>query len=229
MSETAGLEGTPPPGTPPAGDPPPGGTPPVTEGAPAGEPASGTPPADTFAAERDRLETQRRALQSERDRLAARVRQLEDGQAAPVRPAEGEETPLTRTDLDTFRREMLRDSLRATELVRTVEALRQQYPNADSGIFERAVEYDSIDALRLDVIDSHQAMQTRIEARVAEREAALREEFEQRYGQGNTPPGAPPAGSDPTPEQLARMSNKEWEELERRSPGVVERVLRSAQ
>lgn len=205
----------------------------ATEGsAPAGEAgaSAGTQTPEGFVP-REQFEQEQarsRSFQAEHDRLKA---QLAASQSAPA----GETTPPASEakgfDPDAFRRELLRDVLQVNGLQTAAERLRTEYPNADPALFapESISGFGSVDALRLSVMDSH----SRISGVIAAREKEIEDRFKTQYGSDGGA-GNPPAGStngvagDPTPAQLSAMTPTEWDELEAKSPGIIQRVLRSA-
>lgn len=198
---------------------------PASEGAapPTQAPAGFVPQADF---EREQLRA--RTFQGEADRLKAQL-------AAPPAPQEAPAgTPQAGPGFDpeAFRANLLRDVVGVTQLTQTAANLRQKYPHADPAIFDRIDQYGSADALALAVMDSHARVASILDQHtdVAAVEARIRAEYEARYGGTGTPPsgGSTTPNGDPTPAQLNAMSAAEWDALEQRSPGVIDRVLRSS-
>lgn len=209
--------------TPPAsqGDPPAAGEPGTPVNGPVGgEIPEGFVPRSEFEKEQARS----RAFQAEKDRLAAQLA------AANPAPAPGEPQTGLGFDPDEFRRELMRDVSGAARLVRLSETLRSQYPDADSGLFDRAHEFASPEAFQLAVMDSHDRVAAVRGDERAKTEERIRAEF---AAKGFGPPAPPsggntPVAGDPTPEALSRMTNAEWDALEAASPGIIKRVLSSA-
>ena len=208
-------------------------TPAAQPAAPAPEPAV-TPSAGTQAPEGfvsreelDRVEAQRRSFQAENDRLKS---QLAAAPAPAAPAATPQPTAQTATDFDpiAFRKSLLSDVVTATRLTTASEKLKAEYPHAavaDPTIFDRAAEFDSVDAFQTFVKSAH------------DRVAALLNPPAPAATQGDpaaTAAVTPPAGNpgsqagDPTPAQIAAMSIDQMNELEKASPGVIDRVLRSA-
>lgn len=222
---------------------------PASEGDPsaAGAAASGAPSegsggtenvADSFAAERERLEARARAEQGRADQNAAKVADLERRLAelesgAGAGQAEGEASPATDPAVEALRGQVasLEKMLRAQTLAPIVESLKGEFEHADPSLFkmERATRFETPESLRAAVEASHNERKAFGEAYSESQLAALRKQYADQYGLTlATPPAAgggdTPAG-DPTPEQLARMSIVELDEL---GEEVVNRVLRSA-
>ena len=93
------------------------------------------------------------------------------------------------------------------------------------------MKYESAEDLMAAAKASHDSIAARMGAERDRIEAEIRQQSEAHYGplpapresdQGNQPNG------DPTVAQLSAMSVDELDELEKRSPGTIERVLRSA-
>lgn len=214
----------------------------------AGAPASGSAPdgsggtesaADTFAAERERLEARARAEQGRADQNAARAAELER-QLAEARGAaggaedEGEASPKADPAVEALTAEVksLQRAIRWTnELSPLVESLKGEFGHADPSLFtrERASRFDTPESLRAAIEASHEERKTFGESYAEGQLAALRQQYAEQFGLTlATPPanggGDAPSG-DPTPEQLARMSIAELDEL---GEEVVNRVLRTA-
>jgi len=209
--------------TPPAsqGDPPAAGEPgtPVN-GESGGETPEGFVPRSEFEKEQARS----RAFQAEKDRLAAQLA------AASPPPPPGEPKTDLGFDPDEFRRSLMRDVTGAARLVRLAETLRGQYPDADSGLFDRSHEFASPEAFQLAVMESHDRVASVRGDEREKTEARIRAEFAAKGFGPPSPPtgGTTPKDGDPTPEALARMTNAEWDALEAKSPGLIKRVLAGA-
>lgn len=189
------------------------------------------------AADLSRAQETARSLQSERDREKARADKL-DAELAALRGtsggSEGGSGGAAPVDLEDFRRSLLADVHGVTALSQAAIRLQTEFPYADAALFApgKLAEFHSPEALFLAAKDSHDRASGLIEAEVAKREAALRADFEKKYGPGAAGEGNGTAGTaggtgDPTKEQLARMSMRELDELETRAPGTAARVLRS--
>lgn len=205
------------------------GDPPAGSGEP-GTPANGAvpvviPEGYVPRSELEKSETRARALQSEKDRLTA---QLAVPAATP--PPAATVDPGLGFDPDEFRRSLVRESYGAANLAATAQALRSEFPKADTALFDKAYEFASPEALRLAVQDSHDRVANAVKSEV---EAALEKQRAELASQYGIPAGAPtgsatPTDGDPTPAQLNSMSNAEWDALEVKSPGIVQRILAKA-
>jgi hypothetical protein len=174
----------------------------------------------------EREQARARAFQGEADKLKAELA----SQQKPEGNAAGDGDGLG-FDLDSFRRRVLQETVAATQVAQAAAALRAKFPHADSVLFNDLASYGSEDALRVAVEDSHNRVASIIEAQVAEKVSAARAEMEQKYGGGSA--GTPSGGStdpsgDPSAEAVLAMDMDELNALEARSPGVFDRILRSA-
>ena len=190
----------------------------------------GTQAADgnAFAAERERLQSQIRSLQSDRDRAIVRAERAE---AAAVADSSGgsaaSELGATLTEAQVA--EIVQ---RSTMLTQAAERMRssEDFKHADPAIFDRAFEFDSPEAFRVAVEQNH-----------AERAAIFQAGFQAGQGAigdgGGSPtpaPGPAAAGSTaptpglPTASELAALSQAQFEAfVEKHGEGVVEEILRS--
>lgn len=193
--------------------------------------------AEKFAAERERLEARARSEQGRADQNAARVAELERRLAALEGGAgggegEGEASSQSDAAVEALARHVsgLERMLRAQALAPIVESLKGEFTHADPSLFEmeKAAAFETPEALRAAVEASHAERKAFGETYAEAQLAALRKQYADQFGLTLTPPpsgdGSTPAG-DPTPEQLARMSIVELDEL---GEDVVNRVLRSA-
>lgn len=174
--------------------------------------------ADTFAEERAKLQETARGLQAERDRLkaelaAARKPEVDEGNQPQPLTAEGVLTLLER-----------RDAIASVKA-----AAPEKYPNADPSILARANEYESAEALTAALEASNTLLGQHIEARAKTASEELLARYVERFGeiepapQGDGTGGS--AGGDPTIDELAAMSQSEFEAV---APEVRDRVMRSA-
>ena len=176
--------------------------------------------------ELDRVETQRREFQARADRLQ---RELDEAKASGSTSQQdgGNDGGF---DPAAFRRELMRDVMQASALQQAALTLKGEFPHADPSIFsEKLADFRSADALRMAAEASHRRVADALSAARTEIEEKVKKEFEERYGSGSGSPqgGGQSVPGDPTPEQLAAMSPDEWDALEQKSPGVIDRVLRS--
>lgn len=188
--------------------------------------SGGSSTADSFAAEREQLETRARGFQSTADREKQRADAAEAELTKLRGGAEGAEAdapqPLT---LEQMRAEMRRMG----EVQNAVPGLREQFKNADPAILARADSFDTVEALGEALKASHEAATSVIDAAVAEREAALRAQYVEKYGELPAPPSSDgTTAGEVTLEQLNRMSMAEMDQLEQDHPGIIERINRSA-
>jgi hypothetical protein len=201
-----------------------------------GDPATGggtqTPEGFVPKADFEKTEAQRREFQANLDkqtqenaRLQRELAEARTGTPDPAQPP----APVG-FDPQTFRQELMRDVLNANTLRSAADAAKIAFPHADPSIFtDRLAEFGSPEALRLAAEVSHTRVQTVLDAQKAEVEKTVREEFAATHGGGTPPPansGAIPG--DPTAQELAKMTIAQLNELEDRTPGVINRVLRSA-
>lgn len=177
----------------------------------------------------DRLEAQRREFQANLDRTTQEndrlVRELAERPATSPDPVVGAAAGF---DPAAFRRELLQDFHSVTALKDAAVAARSDYPHADPALFDRLAEFSSPEAFRLACEVSHTRVADVIATQVADREKTVREEMAKQHGLTLVPPaGAEGVPGDPTQAQLAAMPIHEWDALELKSPGVIDRVLRS--
>lgn len=202
----------------------------TSESTETGSATSGTPQGFVPEAELERERQRTRSFQAERDRLAAELAKARDA-------GESQDTGKGKDgqglDLDEFRRSVLRDAFHATSMARAAETLRTEFPHADEGLFtpDRITEFGSVEAFKFAVEDSHKRVDSILAKERTSLEEKIRQEMAEKYGisttTSSTGDGSAPSG-DPTPEALSRMSESEWEALEAKSPGVIDRVLMKA-
>jgi hypothetical protein len=171
----------------------------------------------------EREQARTRAFQAEADKAKAELAAAKPGDA-------GGEAGGSGFDPDKFRRELLQDVVGVTQLTQAAVTLKEKYPHADPALFGQLDEFGSVDALRVAVEDSHNRVATAITASGADIEAKVRAEYEEKFGKlagtPSTGASAQQAG-DPTVAQLNAMSVQEMNEIEKKDPGVIDRVLRS--
>lgn len=131
--------------------------------------------------------------------------------------------------LEQMRSEMRREQMRAVQIADLRASLREEFPRAEASIFDRAYEYETPEAFRLAVDQSHTAISGVIEAELTRLRSLDAEALQKELGQTTTPAGdgGSSGGGDPTPEALAGMSMAQLDQIEKQSPGVIDRVLRS--
>lgn len=188
------------------------------------------PTEDTFSAERAQLDQRVRQEQSRADRAEARLRELE--QAAATTVPGGAPTPDAPAGLtlEQMRAEMHRHS----EITSVLPTLREQFTYADPAILGRAMEYDSAEALRAAVENSHKSVEALIAPAVAAEVAKLKERYAARFGpltEDIAPPGGEPTSvvpGMPTLEELNRMPFPEYRKFANDNPEYVANLLRTA-
>lgn len=227
MSEENPTTTTSEPGSGGSGDPTPG------EGADGG--AGGTQTAEQFAAEREALQREARVRQSEADKAKAEAARLK-AELEQMKGASGDETPTPAAGLtaeqvqEQVRQAMRREEVRTRELAAAVETARAEYPNAEASVLDTSL-YETAEEMLVAAKASHDTLSSHVDAIVAQREKELREQYAKTYGELPAPPdstdGAGATG-DPSIEQLNSMSLDELDALEKRAPGTIERVMRSA-
>jgi hypothetical protein len=202
--------------------------------APAGEAGASagpqTPEGFVPLAQFEQEQARSRSFQAEHDRLKTQLAVASKG-ATPAAEAATPEEGGKGFDPEAFRRELLRDVLQVNGLQTAANNLKTEFPNADPALFgsDSITGFGSVDALRLAAMDSH----SRISEVIAAKEKEIEDRFKAQYA-GSGEAGSPSGGStqgvagDPTPEQLARMTPSEWDALEDKTPGIIQRVLRSA-
>jgi hypothetical protein len=183
--------------------------------------------------ELDRVEQQRRGFQAEAEKAKQELAQLRAAAASTTPAPAGENAPSQGFDPDAFRRSLLTDVVNVTRVATAAEKLKAEYPHAavaDPTIFDRAAEFGTVDAFTEAVKSSHDRIAALLTAQAPDPAAANAAAAAAAAG-AVTPPGgaAGTAAGDPTPEQLLAMDTSEWDALEKASPGVINRVLRSVQ
>lgn len=205
------------------GDPTPAVTP--AAGAPAeGEPG-GSQAAEQFAAERERLESERRALQSEKDRLAAELKALKDQATPPAPKSDEQPAPLTQEGILSLLR-------RDRELTAAAASLKDEFTLADPAIFSDYEKFESAAALRAAAEDSHNRLKTVLDQHTAPAVEAALKPYVEKYGQlAQTPPDNA-GGSNtglPSLQEVQAMNQSQLDALvKQHGDDVIDRVLRSA-
>ncbi len=185
--------------------------------------------ADAFAAERTALEAKARDQQSRADKAQAELDRLKAQIAEQQAPAPTDNPePAPVIDLAQVRREALAGSLTAQEMAATVPTLKDAFPEADPAIYQRLVEFESVESLRAAVEASHSKRKADADALREKVEAEVRQDFAEKYGieaELRAPePDAKPGDGEPTLEQLNAMSIPELQALEAKSPGITRRI-----
>lgn len=166
--------------------------------------------ADTFAAERDRLEAERRQWQSEADKLRKENEALKAAK-------DGGADSSTGLSLEEVRAEFLRAQAIGAEASRL--ATSDELKFADKAILDRAAEYDSPEALRAAVEQSHNERKAFLESVGAVPKSDVEQQlaaYRERYGDLPSPPdtsGAQATGT-PTVEQIGAMTFAERDAYE---------------
>lgn len=180
-------------------------------------------------AERERQEQARRDLQSERDRERA-AREKAERELAALKGSTSKpeaDTPLTRAEL--LATLDARD--RAVKLREAASSFRasDDFKFADKAIFDKADQFDSVEALKAAAEQSHAAAKSVIDSTVEAQVQARLEEASKQYGFQLAPAPADnpttPTG-DPTMAQLAAMSMDEFDQVPQE---VIDRVMSNAQ
>ena len=195
--------------------------------------AGGTDAAEKLAAERDALQAEARRHQAERDRVAAENARLKaelaKGTSSGETPASG--SGLTAEQIaEQVRTAMRQEATRSRELALAAETARKEYPNALGSIFQNPEEFDSAEELLETARASHQTLSSFIEERTKAAEKELRDRYEAVHGPLPEPASAdgPAPSGDPTVEQLSSMSIAQLDALELKEPGIIDRIIRSA-
>jgi hypothetical protein len=175
---------------------------------------------DAFAAERMKLTSTIRELQSAKDREAAARAAAERKLTDSSTPAnESQATPgLTYADLR-----------RVREMDRMADSLKNEFPDADPALFGAdPLDFETPEAYRLSVSRSHEARVAQKAEFEAAAEAKVRAAYAEKYGPlGDEKPEATgdPVGGMPTAARLAAMSLSEQIAFEAENPGVIDKVL----
>lgn len=199
--------------------------------------ASGTDSsAEQFAKELEALKAEARKNQGEADRARAEVAKLKaqlDARPDPSVEGTPAPTPSNVSVEEQVRRAMRLEAARSRELLTAAETARNEYPNALASVTRDLDQYDSAEELMEAARQSHDSLTAHIDERTAAAEKALRERYEQVHGPLPEPSGgstgdAPVPTGDPTIEQLNAMTTDQLDRLEEEKPGIIEKVLRSA-
>ena len=119
------------------------------------------------------------------------------------------------------------------EFLRAEVELKEQYGSADPGLFSDSdTRFDSVEAFRAAVEDSHRSIEERVKSREEQLEADIRARYAERYGplEIDIPGGEPPANGTglPTLAQLHEMSMAQMDALEEKHPGAIDRIIATA-
>lgn len=127
-----------------------------------------------------------------------------------------------------MRAELRRDR----EFALTESTLRGEFASADAGLFSNPVDrFDSVEAFRAAVEESHRSIEERVAARAAAQEQELRAKYAEKYGplEPDVPDASVPAGDGiPTLAQVQRMTLAQQDALEAANPGVIDRIIETA-
>jgi hypothetical protein len=203
----------------------------VDSGAATGAVGTETPPGFVPVTELERERQRAREFQSRYDQLIAEREQMNRSNGDGATGGQGEDDNTPGFDPDSFRQSVLTDVLRAQQMASGVQQARADFPHADPTLFtpERVAQFGSVESFRFAAEESHRRVASILDSERSTIEAQVREELGLQGGGAGGPQGETPAqGGDPTPEQLAAMTMGEWDDLERESPGIIERVLTRA-
>lgn len=193
--------------------------------------AGGTAAADAFAAEKSRLEALARDRQSAADKAAAEAARLK-AELDAIKGASGGETPALTPEAvqEQVRQVMRQEQARSRELASAATIAKEQYPNALRSVVE--ADYESAEEMLEAVRSSHETITSQIEETLKAREEELRQRYAERLGELPAPVEATTEGStstgDPTIEQLSAMTTDQLDALDKEHPGLIDRVMRSA-
>jgi len=196
-------------------------------------PVAAAPEGYVLAAEVETArEEGRRLAQSDYDRrLHAETERIKAEAAAAAAPAPKGDATDPGQDQAAFRTSLLRDVSGVITMSQAATSLKTEYPHADPALFapERLSQFSSAEALRFAAEDSHRRVAAILDTERTAIETALRAELAEKFGDTGGAGGNPaPVAGDPTIQQLAAMTPAEMDALEVRSPGVIDRVKRSA-
>ena len=185
-----------------------------------GDSGGTTSAADSFAEERERLTAQARSFQARADKAEQDRKDLEAQLKAKDNDDSGSQ-PATLSP-EQIRQEVFT----ANQLLRAEAPLREEFPLADSGIFDRIDSFDSVEALRAAAEASHLKTK-KVEDEMREKVTQeVMTDVQTRFGIELTPaePATPVTQGDPTLEELNAMSQVQLDALEAKSPGLIARV-----
>ncbi len=119
------------------------------------------------------------------------------------------------------------------DFLRAETELREQFGSADPALFDEAdTRFDSVEAFKAAIEQSHRSIEERVTAATTAAEEALRARYAERYGplEIDAPGAEAPAGGDglPTIAQLQAMSMSELDAFEAQHPGVIDRIIATA-
>ena len=189
---------------------------------------------EQLTAERDQLQAEARRHQAERDRATAeatRLRaELAKGTSSDETPAS--DKPLTAAQIaEQVRTAMRQEASRSRDLALAAETARKEYPNALASIVQNPEEFDSPEELLETARASHESLTAFISEKTAAAEKELRDRYEAVHGPLPEPASAdgPAPSGDPTVQQLSEMSIAQLDALEAKEPGIIDRIIRSAE
>lgn len=186
--------------------------------------ATSTATGDAFAAERERMESVQRKLQGERDAERARAAKLEQELTA-AKGGVTEDKPLSVADIT----RLLDDRDRARELRTAADTFRSSddFKYADKSIFDRADSFDSPEALKAALQQSHDSVKAVVDSETevqvkAQVEAVLKEAG---IAVKPAPSAAPPNPSGlPSIEEVNSTPMSEWD-ARGWTPEVIDKVI----
>jgi len=174
------------------------------------------------------LEALRRDFQSAQDKQIARLEKLLEERAAPAPKDDTNDEPQALTPAEVDRR-VAAAVFNAQQISASLGDLKTEFPLADASIYSDLTQFESAEALRAAVEGSHSRTSALIAPAIEAKEKEIRAQYAERYGDlgPEEPTDTTPSG-DPTITQLSAMTQAQLDQLERDKPGVIDRVLRSA-
>lgn len=123
---------------------------------------------------------------------------------------------------------------RTAEIAAVASTLETDFPYADPALFGRADEFDSAEAFRAAIENSHKSVEQRIQPAVQSELEKLKERYAARFGpltEDISPPGGeggPRIDGMPTIEELNRMPFSEYRAFADANPEYVNNLMRTA-
>jgi hypothetical protein len=169
------------------------------------------------------LTKQARDLQAARDRERAEREKLQRELAEMRGNADRSGDQPEYLTAEAFRAELKRQR----EMDRSVAKLREEFSEADAGIFEDLDRFDSVEALRATVERSHTARKAYADKVKAEAQEEARRILAERGIELPDPKGEPAGVKGlPGPAELAKMSERELDALEaEHGSDVIDKIL----
>lgn len=172
-------------------------------------------------------EARLRYWQSKADKAESTARSLEQ-RLTQLEEADRESSVAEPTqDINALMEQMeLRQEMREVR-----KELRDRYPLARTDVVNGLNKFRSLDDYTWAVEQSHRDVERSVQPVIEQREKAIRDEYEAKFGRLNSPPST---GGDAIPgrisvQDLAAMSVEDMDAFEEKNPGVIDSILREAE